>query len=179
MAGKHRDKSIEEFQRPISPSKKYFFLDGKLVKKISQNRGANIVYLYNLTDVKNQTMLLSDFKKHSKRAYSVKNSAKILNRSHMQLHRYAATGLIDPPMGALPNGERAWQRLSFYSEDDIFKIREAMTTISRGRTRKDGTIVNNTVLTEQEVRARMGDALMLYTQTKDGRFVPVWAEETY
>lgn len=179
MASKKRRDSDQELQRAIKPSKKYFFLNDKLVKKIAHNRGSNIIYLYNVTEQKNQTMLLSDFKKYSKRAYTVKNAAKILNRSHMQLHRYAESGLIDPPVGVLPNGERAWQHLSFYSEDDIFNIREAMTTISRGRPRKDGYIVNNSVLTEQEVRAKMGDALMLYTQTKDGRFVPVWAEETY
>jgi len=34
-------------------------------------------------------------------------------------------------------------------------------------------------LTEQELRAKMGDALMLYTRTKDGEFVPVWSEQTY
>jgi hypothetical protein len=25
----------------------------------------------------------------------------------------------------------------------------------------------------------MGDALMLYAKTKDGRFIPVWQEDTY
>jgi hypothetical protein len=25
----------------------------------------------------------------------------------------------------------------------------------------------------------IGDAIMLYTQTKDGEFIPVWAEETW
>jgi hypothetical protein len=34
-------------------------------------------------------------------------------------------------------------------------------------------------LTEQELRGKMGDALMLYAKTKDGRFIPVWQEDTY
>jgi hypothetical protein len=54
-----------------------------------------------------------------------------------------------------------------------------MSQIHRGRPRNDGKKVNNFVLTEQELRAKMGDALILYTKTEDGRFVPTWAERTY
>ena len=124
-------------------------------------------------------MLLSDFKKHRKRAYTFSNTARLLNRSNMQLYRYIHRGLINPPMGILPGGERKFTKKSYYSEDDVFEIRRVMSSLHRGRPRKDGKTTNNHVLTEQELRAKMGDALMLYTKTKDGRFVPVWSEETY
>jgi hypothetical protein len=29
------------------------------------------------------------------------------------------------------------------------------------------------------LRSRMGDAIMLYTKTSDGRFIPTWQEETW
>lgn len=179
MAPKDGEGTDEGRERPIKASAVIFFLDKDLVRLITSNRGANIVYLQNITQSKEQTMLLSDFKKHRKRAYTFSNTARLLDRSNMQLYRYIHRGLIEPPMGILPGGERMFTKKSYYSEDDVFEIRRVMASMHRGRPRKDGKTTNNHVLTEQELRAKMGDALMLYTKTKDGRFVPVWSEETY
>jgi hypothetical protein len=43
----------------------------------------------------------------------------------------------------------------------------------------DGKVTNNSLPSEQELRSRMGDAIMLYTKTQDGQFIPVWAEQTW
>lgn len=178
MAKSGRRKSDEDGERIVKPSAKIFFVNGQLVRYITSNRGANIVYLYNISEQKDQVMLLSDFKKHRKRAYTITDVGNLLNRTRMQINRYVRDGLIDPPTACTDDGIRRFQYMSYFSEDDVFKIREAMATLHRGRPRKDGRITNS-VLTERELRAKMGDVLMLYTRTKDGRFVPVWAEETY
>jgi hypothetical protein len=65
--------------------------------------------------------------------------------------------------------------MSYYSEDDIFKIREYMSTIHRGRPRRDG-LVTNSVISEQELKIRMGDGIMLYTKNSSGEIVPIWSE---
>lgn len=178
MAEQKRKGSPETGERQVKPSNTIFFVNDKLYRYITSNRGQNIVYLFNIVEGKSQTMLLSDFKKHKKRAYTVVSTARLLNRGPAQIYRYINDGLIDPPIGAQLGGERSFTKLSYYSEDDIFKIREVISTIHRGRPRKDGR-VSNSVLTEQELRAKMGDALMLYTRTKDGEFIPVWSEQTY
>lgn len=167
-----------KIQRQVKPSNRLFFVNNKLYRYMSANRGNNIVYLYNIPDQKEQTMLYSDFKKHRKRAYTVIDTARLLNRSGNQLRVYIKSGSIKPPMGILANGERSYTRKSYYSEDDVFEIRNYLSTIHKGRPRKDGKI-SNSILTEQELRAKMGDALILYTRTKDGEFIPVWAEQTY
>lgn len=179
MAKQSGTGSPESGEWRIEPSKSIFFINQDLVRFITSNRGQNIVYLFNITKNKNQTMLLSDFKKHRKRAYTVVDTARLLNRGPAQIYRYISDGLIDPPVGSQPGGQRSFTKLSYYSEDHIFLIRDAMSKVPRGRPRKDGKIVNNSVLTEQELRAKMGDALMLYTRTKDGDFIPVWSETTY
>lgn len=178
MATSNRKSSSQQSQRTIKPSAKIFFINNKLVRFISANRGSNIAYIYNITDQKEQTMLYSDFKKHRKRAYTVIDTARLLNRSSNQLRMHIKAGNIKPPMGILPGGERSHTRKSYYSEDDIFEIRNFLCTVHIGRPRNDGKI-SNSMLTEQELRAKMGDALVLYTRTKDGDFIPVWAEETY
>jgi hypothetical protein len=179
MAGEDGEEPSEQVEWKVDPAGVIFFLDGDLVRLIASNRGRNIVYLYNKTQGKEQTMLRSEFRKKRKRAYLVKDAAKILGVHPQSLYRYAWKGIIPPPMGGALGGEREFHKRSYYSEDDIFLIREIMTSIPKGRPRKDGLVVNNRALTEQEVRAKMGEALILYTRTKDGRYIPVWEENTY
>lgn len=178
MAGEHGEEHHKKNKWQVKPSQRIFFVNEDLVRLLNSNRGLNIVNLFNITQDKEQAMLLSDFKKHRKRAYTIIKTARLLNRGPAQIYRYINDGIIKPPTGSLAGGQRSFTKLSYYSEDDIFEIREAMSHIHRGRPRKDGKI-SNSVLTEQELRAKMGDALMLYTRTKDGRFIPTWAEETY
>lgn len=163
----------------IKPVKRLFFLDGDLVKLIHSNKASNIVEFYNVNKGKNQSMLYSDFKKHRKRAYSVANAARLLNRSRLQFGKYIASGLIPAPIGDSIGGERGLRIKSYYSEDHLFEIREIMTTIHHGRPRNDGKISPRNVPSEQDLRSKMGDAIMLYTRTSDGRFIPTWQENTW
>jgi len=56
------------------------------------------------------------------------------------------------------------------------EARKAMSQIHHGKARKDGLITNNKTPTEQELRYSMGDSIILYTKTEDGRFVPVYGD---
>jgi hypothetical protein len=164
----------------IKPSNTIFFLDGFLVRLVHSNRASNICEIYNFNQDKMQTMLYSDFKKHRKRAFSTKNTVKIFKRSRVQLERWIKAGLVNPPTGATAGGKRIFQKLSYYSEDDLFTIRSVAATIHKGRPRKDGrTTPSRDIPTEKELRSLIGDAIMLYTKTEDGRFIPVWQEETW
>jgi hypothetical protein len=164
----------------ISPSNKIFFLNNDLVRLVHYNRPNNICSFYNITKGTNHSMVYSDFKKHRKKAYSIAKTLRIFKRSRVHLERLIKVGLIPPPTGAGLDGTRQFQRLSYYSEDDLFTIREALGTLHRGRPRKDGRITpRKDVPTENELRSLLGDAIMLYTKNKDGEFIPIWAEETW
>jgi hypothetical protein len=165
---------------PPKPSKTIFFINGELVRLLHSNRAANICGLYNFNQDKEQNMLLTDFKKHRKRAYSITNTLKIFKRSRMQLERWIKLGIVPPPTGTVKGGKRVFRKLSYYSEDDLFEIRSSISKIHRGRPRKDSRITSGKdVPSEKDLRSIMGDAIMLYTKTEDGRFIPVWAEETW
>jgi len=122
-------------QDKINPCKKIFFLNGDLVKVFHINKSSNIVNFYNVTQGKEQSMLYSDFKKHRKRAYTIANTARLLNRSRVQFQRIIANGLIPAPIGDSIGGERGFQINAYYSEDHVFEIREIMTTVHGGRPR--------------------------------------------
>lgn len=173
-------KGKKEWQSTVSPSAIIFFINNELVRVVHSNRANNIVVVYNYIQDKDQTLLLSDFKKHRKRAYTVTNTVKIFKRSRVQFERIIKKGIIPPPTGTAPGGKRLWQKMSYYSEDDLFTIRDGIASIHSGRPRKDGRVTTRKdVPSEKELRSLIGDAIMLYTQNKDGEFVPVWAEETW
>jgi hypothetical protein len=171
--GKGKSKTTE--YPIVKPQRKVFFINDDLVRVIHINRAQNFIKFYNISQDKDQTMLYTDFIKHRKRAYMKRDVARLLDRSLVQLNRYIYDDMIERPTGSAPGGVRAWHHKSYYSEDYIFKIREMMSNIHRGRPRKDGLTSNN-VISEQELRIRMGDAMMLYTKNSDGEMVPVWSE---
>jgi len=168
------------WQHAVKPSNTIFFLNKELVRLVHYNRANDICIFYNFIKDKEQTMLYSDFKKHRKKAFSVKNTIKIFNRSRVQLERWIKRGLVEPPTGAVVGGKRVFGEMAYYSEEDLFTIRSVLATIHMGRPRKDGRVrPRNDIPTEKELRSLIGDAIILYTRTKGGEYIPVWAEETW
>lgn len=163
----------------VKPAQTIFFINDKLVRLKRISKAENIVEYYNIIEGKDQVMLYSDFRKHKKRAYTVVDTARLLDKSGMDLRKQMYIGRIPLPMGNQLNGVREFRKKSYYSEDQIFEIRNILSKIHRGRPRKDGGVTNNSIPSEAELRSRMGDAIMLYTKTQDGQFIPVWAEETW
>lgn len=168
--------SSEEFDRKsVKPAPRRFFFNNDLVEIIHTNRSLNLVTVWNYKQKKRQQILYTDFKKYRKRAYSLPRVGKILDRTVMQMYRYIEAGQIDPPQETTKENTAAGRHRAYWSEDYIYEIRNMIAKIHRGRPRKDG-LITSSVISEQELRYRLGDGIMLYTQTSDGRYVPVWNE---
>lgn len=160
----------------IKPSVKIWFLNGDLVRKYHFNRSNGIMSVYNITKDRIESCLISDFNKNKERAYTVKQTAELVNRHQKYLPELMKRGVIPEPTGAQKDGVRQWQVRSYYSESQIREIRDTLASINIGRPRKDGLINNNSTPTAQELQRRMGDGILTYTKTEDGRFVPLWTE---
>lgn len=170
--------SNEEYNnRPIQkPAGQVWFLNGDLVRVYHRNRGQGIITLYNINQDKLQTILYDEWLKKRKRAYSVKNTAQLINRNRKYLAQLVRNGVLPPPRGSSIGGVRGLRIRAYYSEDDVRDIRDALAQRQWGKPRKDGLITNNHTPTPQELRRRMGDGILSYTKTQDGRFIPVWDE---
>lgn len=158
------------------PRRKVWFLNNDLVRIEHISRAVGIVTLHNLTQDRRETTTMIEFKKKRKRAFTVKETAQLLNYHRKHLPRLVKKGLIPDPVGELPGGERAFHYLSYYSEEVIMEARKAMSQVHHGAARKDGLTTNNKTPTEQELRYAMGDGILLYTKTEDGKFVPIYNE---
>lgn len=160
----------------IKGNQKVWFLNGELVRPHHQNRAAGLITLYNIIQDRMETCLISDFKKNRERAYTVGETAELVNKHKKYMPSLMKRGIIPKPMGSQKGGNTGWQVRSYYSESQVREIRDILATIHRGQPRKDGNITNNQVPNAQELTRRMGDGILTYTKTEDGRFIPIWSE---
>ena len=100
----------------------------------------------------------------------------LVNRHRKYIPTLIKQGKIPAPVGAQLNGERHWQVRAYYSESQVREIRAILASIHIGQPRKDKLITNNMTPTSQELTRRMGDGILTYTRTEDGRYIPVWSE---
>ena len=170
--------SREEYNdSPVIPgAKKIWFLNGDLVRPYNLNRANGIVSVYNVNKDRIESCLLGDFKKNRERAFTVKDTAKLINRHRKYMPFLMKKGIIPTPTGASLNGERGWQIKAYYSESQVYEIRDILASYSIGRPRADGLINNNVTPTRQELTRRMGTGILTYTKNSDGEFIPVWTE---
>lgn len=160
----------------VQANKRVFFLNGDLVRKHHVSRSNGIMSVYNIHKDRLESCLIADFKKNRERAYSVKATAMLVDRHQKHLYRLVTKGVIPAPVAASVGAQRGWRIRAYYSESMVKEIRDILASQHHGRPRKDGLISNDTVPTVQELTRRMGDGMLTYIRTEDGKFVPIWNE---
>jgi hypothetical protein len=178
MAKKHGPMHMSEYNSApaISGNKKVWFLNGDLVRVHHLNKSNGIMSVYNIIKDQIESCLISDFKKNRERAYTVGETASLVNRHKKYMPSLMKRGVIPFPTGSQKGGETAWQVRSYYSESQVREIRDILATYHMGRPRLDKLITNDITPTRQELTRRMGDGILTYTKTEDGRFIPIWSE---
>ena len=162
---------------PVIPgSKKVWFLNGDLVRSHHINRSNGIMSVYNITKDQIESCLIGDFKKNRLRAYTVGETAILVNRHKKYMPQLMKREVIPRPTGSQKGGATGWQVRSYYSELQVQEIRDILASYHIGQPRKDKLITNDITPTKQELTRRMGDGILTYTKTQDGRFVPIWNE---
>ncbi len=163
--------------KPVIPgSKKVWFLNGNLVRIHHLNKSNGIMSVYNINEDRIESCLINDFKKSRERAYTVGETADLVNRHKKYMPQLMKRGVIPHPTGSQKGGSTGWQVRSYYSESQVFEIRDILASYHIGRPRNDRLITNDITPTRQELTRRMGDGILTYTKTEDGRFIPIWSE---
>lgn len=178
MSSKNGYVSIDEYNASpvISGSKKVYFLNNNLVRVHHINRSNGIMSVYNIINDSIESCLVSDFNKNKERAFTVGETAKLVNRHKKYMPELMRKGIIPFPTGSQKGGARGWQVRSYYSESQVFEIRDILATYHMGRPRKDGLITNDITPSRQELTRRIGNGILTYVRTEDGRFIPTWSE---
>ena len=127
-------------------------------------------------DKTTKLLKFNDFRNKRERAYKVGQTADLVNRHKKYMPSLMKRGVIPFPTGSQKGGDRGWQVRSYYSESQVREIRDILATHHIGRPRKDNLITNDITPSKQELTRRMGDGILTYTKTEDGRYIPVWSE---
>ena len=160
----------------IPGNKKVYFINGKLVRAYHINRSNGIMSVYNIIDDQIESCLISDFKKNREKAYTVGETADLVNRHKKYMPSLMKREEIPRPTGSQKGGATGWQVRSYYSESQVKEIRDILASYHMGRPRGDGLLTNNITPTAPELTRRMGHGMLTYTKTEDGRFIPTWSE---
>jgi hypothetical protein len=153
-----------------------FFLNGDLHRLIKTNAAANICYAFNYNKNEVVKYPYKDYKKFRKPAFKIGEVATILRRHRDRIRRAFIEGHVSKPILIDYKGRTG---VYYFSEEDIYELREYFAGVHRGRPRADGIIVSKNVPTEAEVDAVLGKTPTLYVRTKEGNFVPVWKAEEF
>jgi|TARA_B110000259_G_scaffold98485_1_gene113713 hypothetical protein len=160
----------------IRAAKNVWFLNGDLVRTHHYNKSNGIMSVFNIVKDQIESCLISDFKKNRKKAFTVGQTAELINRHKKYMPSLVKRGVIPPATGSQKGGATGWQVRSYYSETQVHEIRDILASYHIGRPRKDNLITNDITPTKQELTRRMGDGILTYTRTEDGRFIPIWSE---
>lgn len=160
----------------LTGRKRVWFLNGDLVRTYHVSRSTGMTTVYNIIKDRLETVLTSDYKKNREKAYTVGETAQLVNRHKKYMPSLIKRGVIPGPTGSQKGGETGWQVRSYYSESQVKEIRDILASIHIGQPRKDGLVTNNMTPSSQELTRRMGEGILTYTKTEDGRFIPVWSE---
>ena len=171
-------KTMEEYNEApiVKGSQKVWFLNGDLVRVYHYNKSNGIMSVYNIIKDQVESCLVTDFKKNRQRAYTVGQTADLVNRHKKYMPNLMLRGVIPHPTGSQKGGGTGWQVRSYYSESQVHEIRDILASYHMGRPRADNLITNSITPTRQELTRRMGDGILTYTRTEDGRFIPIWSE---
>lgn len=124
------------------------------------------------------TYKYTDVKKRAGKAFTTIEVANLVNRTRLTIELYIMNGIIDRPQMTY-NLESRRPFKFMWSEDDVMKLHEYLSTVHIGRPRKDGEITTRDMPNARELRAIMRQEAILYVRNKDGEFVPTWQAEQF
>lgn len=157
----------------------YFFLNGKLHKRLRILRAADSIETWCYPDSRRVTYTYTDVKKQMEPAYSTKQVAEMLGKSTETLFNAIRRGGIEEPAILYTLSTAKHKRGYRWHESHIMALHAYLLSIHRGRPRNDGKVTPQKLPTARELRAMIRQETVLYVKMPDGSFKPTWEAEDY
>jgi hypothetical protein len=159
--------------------KKYFYIDGKLYKRLAVNVSSDVMTAWSYDDDRIVQMTFSHAKRNMKNAYNTSEVAKLLNRSINSIIIAVNKGAIKPPkminINKLNSVGKPWGTYK-WSPDEILEFHEYLLNTGAGRPKKNGDLYPATrIPTRGELIALLRNQPVFYMKTAEGDMVPVWS----
>lgn len=155
---------------------RYFFYQGKLCKKIHIHRPNNIITAWNYPDAVLEKYVYSDVRKNGEQAFSTRQVGQMIGRTPKTIKLAVTDGWVKRPQVTYGFDENRNEFAFYWSEKDILELRDYLSTVHRGRPRKDGMVTPQHLPTAAELRAQIRQGTVFYVKVGD-EFVPTWQAE--
>lgn len=165
-------------KKPHTPPLRYFYLNGNLHKKLHINRGIDQITTWCYPLAKRIAYSYTDVKKRKEPAFTTKEVTKMLNRNRVVLEEAIMYGNIERPQFTYGLDENRKMCKYMWSEKNILEMHAFLSTVHRGRPRKDGLVTPQRLPTVRELRAIIRNDEVLYVKVGD-EFKPVWQAEDF
>lgn len=147
----------------------YFFLNGKIHKVLRAHRSKDELVAWCYPDKKRVLYSYSQVEKYMENAYSMTDVGLIIGKHKVTIEDYILEGKIKPPQKVYPISNpdsKNWSKYMF-SESDVLDLHQFI--LDTGHSKE--------LPTKVELQALLKRNVILYTKTKEGKFVPVWKAE--
>jgi hypothetical protein len=151
----------------------YFFLNGKLHKKLKVVKTENVVVAFCFFDETQMQYMYSVTCREFQKAYTMSEVAKLVKRPQTEIHKFLKNKLIDRPSG-FAYAIRTKQPLNIYwSESEVLNLRDRLYELApkgpdgfpRGRF---------TLVSKAELREAINGDVSYYVKNEEGEFKKVW-----
>lgn len=171
---------------------KFGFLDGHLCRIMDSDPVGNRIMLYRFTDHERIVVALSDWKKKSGEAYTLKELCELINRSYYYTRRIVSEEMdgvgvyatYEPDKLDDPNTWRRW----YFSKEDVLKVHQYMADLDprgegyhhkqKGRRNyprpKNKLVKRHDMPTREQLLAKLNSDEIYYIQNDEGEYVPVF-----
>jgi erythromycin esterase-like protein len=102
----------------------------------------------------------------------------MVNRKHLTIEQAMARGMIERPQHTYGLNENKNFYQYMWKEEEIMGLLEYLSSVHRGRPRKDGMITISDLPTPRELRAMINDDQVLYVKQGD-TYVPTWRAKEF
>jgi hypothetical protein len=147
----------------------YFFLNEKIHRVLKSSRSRDELVAWSYPDRKRVMYSYSQVEKYMENAYTMTQVGLILNKHKVTIQDYILDGKIKAPQKVYPISNpdhKNWSKYMF-SESDILDLHQFI--LDSGH--------SSELPSKTELLALLKNNLILYTKTKEGKFVPVWKAE--
>lgn len=155
----------------------YFFLNGNLHKSLHINRSADVITAWSYPDNKRIGYTYSDVRRRMQTAFTTTEVAKLVNRSKLVIELAILAGSIEEPQYTYGLNEHKKKYKYMWREEDIMALHAYLSTVHRGRPRKDGLITTVNLPSARELRAMVRQQPIMGYLDAEGNFRPTWLSD--
>jgi hypothetical protein len=172
MAKQQGEANPKKDKRPRLPI--HFYLNDQLHRKLHINRGKDLLITWNYPQGKRMHYTYTDVLKRFERVFSTNEVATMVNRKRLVIDIALRDGMIEPPYKSYSMDENRTPVAYQWREKDIMGLLDYLSTVHRGRPRKDGMVIPAFLPTPRELRAMIHNTGEILYIEQGGQFVPTW-----